>query len=141
MINEELSIRNYTKDDENFILNSWTESHFSSSDSNKYIPRKIYLDNHLNIIKKILNHHNTAILIACAKDQPDLIYGYMCITVPHTMNYIYVKRPFNDFGIAKKLIEQAPMPFKYCTHMTHKGSKLLKELNLIYNPYLLGEFK
>ena len=47
-------------------------------------------------------------------DDEDLIFGYI-VFEPHIMHYVYVKEPFRNYGIGKRLIQEIEQPFQTAT--------------------------
>jgi hypothetical protein len=140
---EAIIIRNYSSKDFAFIINSWLKSYQASSSFAEDILQSVFFKFHKVIAENILNRPTTTVLLAVDKEDQDIIYGYAIfenINNLEIFHYIYVKRGFNHFGIAKKLIESAPFLIKkgvFCSHLTRKGRKLLKKIEMVYNPYLI----
>lgn len=140
---EAITIRDYSSNDFAFIINSWLKSYQTSSLFTEDIKPKVYFKFHKFLIEQILNRKSSTVCVAVASDDPELIYGYAIFEKMgeyEVFHYIYVKRGFNHFGIAQKLIESAPFLVKsgvFCSHLTYRGHKLRKSLGLIYNPYLI----
>ncbi len=139
----EVKIRPHQVDDLHFIYNSWLNSYRDSSEFAKKLSDKIYFDYHKKIIERILHSRvNTQVIVACNADDEDLIYGYAVFELAplKIFHYVYVKRPFGGFKICSMLMDKAPFPLNeevYASHMTHKGEKLIKKYNMVYNPYLV----
>jgi len=137
-----VTIRETVKEDENFILNSWLHSYRESQFASQ-ISRSIYFTFHEQLLKALLKRETIKKLVAVSQDEKDLIYGYAIYEVMgdyKIFHYIYVKRPFSGFGIAKELLKNAPFPLQkgvYASHLTYKGKKLVEDNHLTYCPYLL----
>lgn len=121
MSTEQLPIilRPATQDDVNFVLNSWLKSFKESSWFN--ISGKPYWRGHRLLILKLMR--TKELTIACMKDDTNAIVGWSC-TEPGVIHYVYVKRPFRRFGVAKTLLAWAYAPGEYnksisYTHRTY----------------------
>lgn len=142
MNTEAISVRNYTTVDYSFILNSWLKSYQAGSPFTQSISDDIYFKFHHKIIDNILNRKSTKVMIATSPTDPNLIFGYAVFEKHDDYNifhFIYIKRPFSNFGISQRLIDSAPFTMQgaYASHLTHKGKKLLTKYELIYCPYLI----
>lgn len=100
------AIRRAIAGDFNFIMNSWTES-YRRSPFAKHIPKYTFHTNHHDLMEAAIDQSN--VLCAVSKDNPDQIFGWVCFEPTETkiLHYIYVKHPFRDLGIARKLLEQS----------------------------------
>lgn len=137
-----VAIRPYKEDDHNFILNSWLNSFAQESAFSALIDRDLFFKFHSMAVKNILKRPSTTTLIATDTPDSDLIYGYAVYEqIPEydIFHYIYVKRPFNNFGLAKLLTEKAPFDIKkkYASHSTRSGKKIIQDNKLKYCPYLI----
>lgn len=146
-------IRDYEPQDEAFIISSWLKSFREGNGPTSQrcpcgsprfpwdVPQDIYYECHHAVVCKILQRTSTTTKVAVDPNERDLIYGYAVFEeIPgiHVFHYIYVKKPFSDFGIARKLIESAPFEIRsvYASHKTHVGKRLIERLGLTYCPYL-----
>lgn len=134
---KEFEIRDAVADDLNFILSSWLKSYRQSSQFAKHIPSRLYFEWHQKVIKRILERQTTRVRVAYTPEAPEVILGYFVaeeqgdIWVAH---YLYVKKAFRRFGIAKELFNN--VGYMEYTHMTDECRWILnKVLSLVYNPY------
>jgi hypothetical protein len=133
-------IRTPHEDDFPFIIDSWLHS-YQQSQFAQSIRRDIYRKWHRNIILRVLKNAQTR--IATDDKSSDLIYGYAVFEQYEEFkifHYIYIKRPFNHFGISTDLINASPFPIEkgvYASHLTPMGSWIIEKYQLLYNPYLV----
>ncbi len=142
-----LIIRKAEADDLPFILSSWLSSHSEFRRLSPKIPPDLYFKLHRPVVEDILSRPTTTIHMAVNAEEPSLIYGYAVFETldPETniFHYVYVKRAFNDFGIATTLIKSAPFDMykAYITHLTHRGMQCFSKYNFNYCFYFLYPVK
>lgn len=140
----EIGFRPYTKEDTNFIYATWLNSYYYGSRFAEHLTKEVYYEYHQEIIRRIIEGHKTDILVACSLDDPNTIFGYMVIehmTGKPIIHYMYVKGPFQGFGISSKLLSESRLKLSDCyfTHWTRDCSWLIdKYPELVYNPYLIS---
>lgn len=135
MIKSELvAIRGGTEVDKNFVYATFLrglyygETHFSE------IPKQIFMENYHNKIATILENPATIFIIACLKEDPEVILGYSLISSDlETVYFVFIKKAWRNIGIGKSLV---PSSVKAATHLTRVGLSLAKKRNIIYNPFL-----
>jgi len=142
VIEEHLIIRGLSENDIPFIVDSWINSYFGESDFTKTIRQSIFYKFHRLIVKAILKRPSVSIQVAADKEDPDVIFGYLVsenLPEYNVFHYIYVKRSFNGYGVAAKMINECPngLTGAHATHQTRRAHKIFDELNLVFNPYLL----
>jgi len=134
-----IALRPAHKEDVNFIFNAWLKS-FRNSDFATPMANEIYFSNHHKTIEKILKYYS--VIIACNKDDPNQIYGFLCAGYTDsvfTIHYAYVKHPFRKMGIAKELLKSFNYDPNYAAIYTHDSKiakYLVKNHNIIYHPYI-----
>lgn len=127
-------IREPKASDLNFIYATWLNSYHYDSWT-KSISKSVFFGNYKLVIDHILS--NASILVACNKDEPEVIYGYI-IYEPQKAHYVFVKEAFRAFGIARHLFEEAFKDFEdiIVTHRTESSLPILKKhTQLIFNPF------
>ena len=136
-----VEIRRARKADIPFITSSWLKS-------NRYgymvqsVPNTVYYHQHHKVLEQIIPR--SVVLVACNHEDPDQILGWMCAEVVDTamvVHYVYVKKSFRRFGLAKRLIDTMAKvedpPAFMATHSNRDIRDTLERHNVIYNPYLL----
>lgn len=135
----DFAFRQTKEGDLNFILNSWLTS-YRLSPYTKRIDKHTYYEFHQEKLKQLLDRKPN-ILIACAPDFHDQIFGYIVYEFePDVIHYIHVKKTYRKLGIADamlKVLDIEKRPHLY-THFTLDGAYLTTKYNkqLIFNPYL-----
>ena len=134
-----IRLRKATEEDIPFIFNSWLKS-YRKSEFAKDITATVYFSEHHKVLRRLID--TSQVIIACNQDSPDQIYGWICAGMTDgifTLHYLYIKKPFRNFGIAKNLLnafEHDPTFASVCTHVTRHGSKLASKYNFVYHPYI-----
>lgn len=121
-----------------FILSSWLHGYRKASVTSG-ISNTIYFKSHEALLKNLLRVSN--IVVACAKDNPDQIFGYVVSEydgISLTVHWLYIKQPFRGLGMARSLmgvIRDTTYQVEWHTSRT-RPSGLLGPVS-VYNPYLL----
>lgn len=120
-------VRPYNDTDVPFITNSWLKSAHSCGTS-YHVRNTIYYKGMVPLINKLIDR--AGVLVVCDPAAPNVIIGWMCaewIDVGHkdepVIHYIYVKRDFRGFRIAKHLYDLMAGPLRVVPFATHKGLK------------------
>lgn len=138
----EIDIRPYDSiADEAFLLSTWIKS-YGSSPAVRAMPRPIYFIEQRLRILELLRGGEIEIKVACSKEAPELIFGYIVTNKPNTLHYLYVKGTYRNSSVARQLVApyigNEPL---YYTHAPTEGwlYEYIKAAlpNFIYNPYLL----
>lgn len=136
---EDFTIRTALPNDIPFIYDTLLRSYKISSNIGKACRNGIFFTNYRIVLDNILHESDT--LIACLKNEPNVIFGYI-ISDKSTLHYCFVKEAFRQLGIAKALyleaIKQADpnLGFLYTTHKTTYSDQI-KSLKVPFNPFLL----
>lgn len=135
--------------DLNFVLSSWLQSYRKSEFAHS-IPDQIYYPRHQMIIAQILKHPSNSITILADPETPDQILGYIVYNTKEPIVFFtYIKHAFRGYGLGQYLFEGVKQHHReqlsldeFATVCTHKGkrwAKLSKRLNLVFNPYIIGD--
>lgn len=89
-------------DDEAFIYDTWTKGAWVASGKQNDVKRKWFADK-IKEIKKALERDK--IYVACLKDDPYVIVGYIVI-YNGNMEWIYTKRDYRNQGVDALLFSQ-----------------------------------
>ena len=132
-------IRSPQSDDISFIYATWLNSQKYDSTIGLSTTKTIFFEQYRTVIDHILAKEDTKVLIACDKQDPNTIFGYL-VYEPDVLHYVVVKEAFWSLGIATTLFEQAfGMGVGVeCTHRTeHVKDYFTGNSNLSFNPFLL----
>ena len=99
----EFSIRVGTADDNGFIAKSWLETLRASHEA-RAIDSAIFSRHHSRIISNVLRRQSVTVRIAHPADSDFEILGF-AVLAPGKIHFVYVRKAFRKFGIAKKLCE------------------------------------
>lgn len=144
----DIDFRSVNKTDHAYIYATWLRTYKEQSVFAQFVPNTIYYNWHARIIKNILEKQFVNAIVIHAKDDPEVILGYLIQEhAPNTMNtvhFIYVKKRFRNFGFAKKLFNHAfpdlmqqSCEYSHCTFDMDRYLRAHPELRgkLVYNPY------
>jgi len=151
---KEYYFRAYNADDLSFISSSWGKCYYNTSVYSKLMSPQDFHAYHRPIRSNILSSKDCTIIVISAKNDPLLIVAWMCIEIPPSnqgmiLHFIYVKEAFRGMGLAKELLAMLEKHFDnkknknvMYTHLTHRGSKILKSKqesfsNYYYTPHLI----
>lgn len=132
-------IRPMVDADTSMIYNSWLKSNRDAA-FYKGVPSSVYYAEYHNLIQYTLSKPSVGVLVACTKDDPDQIVGYLVGEILDgtlTVHWTYVKQPFRGFGVAKALIDEAKtVPHKQVCYSTKTRYSSLTG-SMVYNPFKL----
>ncbi len=153
-----IAIRDAEPTDEGFIISTWLKSFRKGSDFARNIYRDLFFTFHHGIVETILARPNTAKLVACQPDAPEVIYGYMVfarmdpevfyrlkLEFRPIVHYLYVKEAFRQMRVASRLIEKSAIdPSRiYLTHHTRDKADMneftwsVEEHRRVPNPWYM----
>jgi GNAT superfamily N-acetyltransferase len=122
----ESAIRPYKPaEDENFVFHSWLQSHAEDAKKQVHmgpvhkrkrwaINPQLYYEAMRPVLRRIVAHEDTRILMAVYPDAPDKIRGWICYAeregspVP-VLHYVYVKHTWRKLGVASQLMTTADL--------------------------------
>ena len=132
--------RSYKESDVNFILNSWGSSYYKGAQYHEFLSPDEFHHYHRPLRERLLYQPRSAIIVCCAKENEDLILGWILVEQPKAkgliLHYLYVKEAFKGEKIASQLIFRAlPDRPVMVTHITDRARKLMR-----LNPHKFKEF-
>ncbi len=131
-------LRANTKADRNFILATFLRGLYYGDTWFREIPKAIFMANYHSILEKIIDSPKVQVIIACLKEDPEVILGYSILSQyknSPVLHWVFVKSAWRDIGIAKSLV---PNNTKFVTHLTKSGLSILrKNLGVEFNPFLI----
>ena len=145
---QNIRLREFREEDRPLILSTWWKSLKDPPTFDVHIPDPIYRREKKAVVNKLLDGAVT--LVAHELDDEDKILGYICgeASLP-VIHYVYVKRIYTGFGIARLLVDT------YCnaledsrvvtiSHITHAFTTRFfnqkpNNSRFTYNPYILKE--
>ena len=148
-------IRPFKASDTNMVLSAWAHSFYRSHAAGP-LSWPIYYQAYASQIQLLLNSCIT--LVACNPEDEEQIFGFLCyeptvsvivrgaeIKCP-AIHYLYTKRIFHHYGVAKELLTAAGLlkqAYVACTFSTPDGTALAKALDIktIFNPTVARRFR
>ena len=135
------NLRLSTEDDLPFILSSWLRGHRKASVTSG-ISNTIYYRSQEALLKKLLAA--SVVVVACAKDDVDQIFGYVCYEAVGGINlavhWVYVKQPFRSLGMARDLLQFARSAEHQVEWHTSRTRPSALTAAGTYNPYLIWSY-
>lgn len=139
-----IKIRKATANEHNFILSYWLKSYYHTSVFTNKLCAEAYFPAQERLIKRALI--KGVALLACDPEDEQVIYGFI-VGENHPdqdiLHYILVKEAFQNFGVARELINafRKNKSASY-THLTKnirgakRGTHSLFGYDALYAPYL-----
>lgn len=133
-----IAIRPYTPADYNFILATWLRGLYYGDSWFSLIPKDVFMKHYHNVIESLLSLPTTKVKIACLRDDPEVILGYVVVNQDDTvLHFCFIKKAWRAIGIARSLVSPST---KTVTHLTKLGQILLrKKPEIVFNPFTIGE--
>ncbi len=96
-----ITVREMREEDKPFVLSSWLKSHRAHCG---WASSEDFFRVHREVAEGLMARGR--VLVACQKDDPEAIVGWLCSEVGTslTVHYAYVKRAFRRCGVARTLI-------------------------------------
>ena len=128
------AVRQGMPSDFTFIVKTMSSGYYYGNDYLQAIPQDEFMIRFRKFIEQKLPQ--VEVRVACLPDDPDVILGYCLFNGP-VLHWIYTKKPWRKFGIARSLL---PQGVTHVTHLSKLGEKL-KPKEWVYNPFIVGEMK
>ena len=92
------------------------------------------MESYHKVIEHILKNPNTLIRVACLKEDPEVILGYLIGTKDQTVaHWVFCKKSWRNIGIMKSLLTTETT----ATHATKAGLAIIKKKSLVFNPFIV----
>lgn len=130
--NAEIVIRPAELVDKSFIMSSWLKGNYYKNPYFVNMEQDLYFKEYAKHIESILFTPGVMIDIACDKEDPSWIVGYMIYRGP-VLYWIFVKNDFRNKGIATLLAKDKNITTT--TALTKSGQAIGKSKGVIFNPF------
>lgn len=127
---DQISFREAVELDYPFIYSTWLRGLYHGNEYFNAMPAQIFYSHYKSVIKPFIETKVSNKLIACLKEDHDVILGYS-VTRSNILDWIFVKPPWRNMGLAKELI---PAGITKCTHLTKTGLNI-KPKSWVFNPF------
>lgn len=129
-----VKVRDYKPEDKAFVVATFLRGLYYGDFYFGLIPKPVFMENYAKFFEALLASPNTVVMIACDKEDEDLIRGYSVLSSDlSTIHWVYVKSGWRRQGIARMLTPQRP---DAVTHLTKLGVSLLPKIpTAIFNPF------
>jgi hypothetical protein len=128
-----VSLRDYTLEDKNFILATWLRGLYYGDSWFSAMKKDTFMQVYHQIVQQILEKEGIKIKIACLKEDPSVILGYV-VHSSHAVHWLFVKKAWRNIGLASDLL---PETVKIVTHLTKVGLIISKRKGFEFNPFNL----
>lgn len=134
----EVEIREGIQSDQLFIKTTWAKGLYYGNDWFKEIEKNIFFDRYPKIIQDKLDSKSIHVLCACMKGDPEIVFSFLIYSLvdqdSKIIHWIFTKKGFRKFGLAKKLIEHDQKKVMGVSHLTKIG-RSIKPKEWIFNPF------
>lgn len=137
----EIVISKGIPEDNAFIFATWLRSFRHLSYFAKRIKNHVFFKWHHALIERVLARETTTVLVAHAKDDRDLIFGYIIFEDWDdfdVLHFIYVKGDYHKNGIGTMLLKASGIDVNtaFFSHWTYATDELIKKYpEMTYSPY------
>lgn len=143
-MNLPIALRAAKPEDIAFFYSATLQSNLYSSNTYRSILPPVYYRGHKKVLERLLEAPGSRMIVACMEDAPEVIIGFALAGHERLLHYVYVKRPFRKFGVARKMLEHLDISPSDCvtSHWTDDATEILRAKRLhglVYNPYVLME--
>lgn len=139
VVEDLFAIRPPRPDDLGFVFQTFIEGMYSG---NSWLPEHISKDSFWQLYRGVLDGlfktPGVGCWVMCLRDDPDTIVGYLVLSAG-AVHWVHVKRSFQGYGLAKRLLAQAGVKRDEATvysHVTEAARKHIPE-KWVFKPYLL----
>ena len=130
---ELVEIRDAVDADRPFIYASWLRGLKHGNDYFELIENEAYFKHQHDTIESILDDFEVTVKIACLKEDPAVVLGYVVYKYTR-LDYVFIKKSWRSIGLARDLV---PKDITTVSHITKVGVSLLRKHNHVrFNPYL-----
>lgn len=137
-VSELITIREGKESDHNFVYATALRGMYYGIPQLSLSPKDTFMACYHAILEKILALPGTYLKIACMKDDPDCVLGYLLGSSKGHIYFAFVKKSWRKLGIATELFRSIQPRPSCAVAVTRIGEKILKKARLQYNPFLLS---
>lgn len=133
------AIRAPKGEDLGFVFQTFIEGMYSG---NSWLPEHISKESFWQLYRGVLDGlfrtSGVGCWVLCLSDDPDTVIGYLVLSTG-SVHWVHVKRSFQGFGLAKRLLAHAGVRLDATTTVTHQTDASKKHLpeKWEFKPYLL----
>lgn len=132
---ELVAIRSMHAGDKNFLLATWLRSLFYGDSVFSAMKKNTFMLKYKQVIDMIINNPKTSVLVACLKEEPEVILGYSVLCPElKSVHWVYIKRSWRNIGLARDL---TPADTTSVTHLTKVGAIITNKKNLEFDPFII----
>lgn len=129
-----VQVRQANEADLALVYKSWIDTYGDSRLARTMKPT-IYRDRQRRLIRSILSRPTVHVLVATPTDDDLTILAWAALEAPDVVHYVFTKREFRRFGLARELLTALDGSFRY-SHKTLDGDLLCRSFKrTIYDFY------
>lgn len=128
-------LRSIAADDLGFIRSTWSDSYHDGSRDVQRLAFSRYRDRMHQRIDRIVTRKSAETIVAHIPGDPNHLLGYV-VGEGEVLHYVYVRPARRNYGLGRALLDAwyAGHPGVEASHDTKSGARLIRALNLTYNP-------
>lgn len=123
-------VRDVEPEDMPFIYATWLRGLYHGNPWWRDVDQDTFFSEYHKVIERILSALETTVQVSCLEEDPNVVIGYS-VSRGSVLDWVFVKKAFRKFGIAKTLI---PDSINTVTHLTKMG-KICKPDAWKFNPF------
>lgn len=132
----QIAIRGYQDSDKHLILSTMLRGLYYGNSFFTNIQKDVFFKEYSEIAHKMLFKRSNSLTIACSMEEPTVVLGWALISLDASvLHYAFVKEPFRNKGIAKRLIGSNKI--EIVTHITDLGNKIRRAKGWTFDPWKL----
>jgi hypothetical protein len=131
---ELITLRVMVESDKNFVMSTIMKGLYYGESWFSEIPKQTFMIEYHKVIEFLLNKPTTHVVVACLREDPDVILGYSICTAPDIAHWVFIKKSWRGIGIANSLV---PKDVRYATHLTKTGLSIIRKKNIDFNPFMI----
>lgn len=133
--NDLVILRPMVESDLNFVMATIMRGLYYGESWFSEIDKSSFMRNYHKAIEFLLAKETTQVVIACLKDDPEVILGYSILSPTlEVAHFVFIKKAWRGIGIAKSLV---PENTKYATHLTKTGLAIIRKKGILFDPFML----
>jgi len=124
-------------DDDPIVYDSWAGSLADELEITEEREKKRFKRGQFPVLRELVAHGR--VLVATSRKDLDRVVGWICYEPADVLHFVFVKKPYRQFGVARQLIEAAGMPdVARASHFTSWGFPRVARLfeSLTHDPTL-----
>jgi hypothetical protein len=139
----EIKFRPADSSDVPFVFSTWLRSYKFDSPATGSIRQDIFFKNHQTTLERIFARPAVQVIVACNKDDPTSILGYIAFETNEVLHFCYVRRNWRvEDALRNALLDEAKISHdldncQFSHYMNWMiDARRAGQMKGLYNPYL-----